>query len=72
MYIKRGAWKKAASITIQMDILILEWGISNLIGFRSLRLNRLCRNRMEVLQRDICWEHIGVGLTKCIQETKGP
>ena len=53
MYIKRGAWKNAASTAIQMNVLVLEWGVSNLIGHKSRKLNRMWRNRMESLQHNI-------------------
>lgn len=72
MYIKRDAWKKAASTTMQMNILMLEWGAANLIGHKSRKLNLKVRSRMESVSKQINWPYIGVGLTKCIRQPKEP
>ena len=35
MYIKKGAWKKAANLTMHMNMLMLEWGLANILGHKS-------------------------------------
>lgn len=70
MYIKRDAWRKAANLTMEMNALMLEWGVMNLIGGKSRKLNRKVISHMESVKRDINWLHIGVGLRECIQKPK--
>lgn len=62
MYIKKGAWKKAANLTMHMNILMLEWGLANILGHKSKKLNRMVRSNMEFLKREIYWSQIGIGL----------
>lgn len=70
MYIKRGAWKKAANLTMEMNVLMLEWGVYNLTGRKNRKLFHRVRSHMESVGHDIWWQNLGVGLTKCIQKPK--